>query len=140
MITLAPNSFSNPNLTWETTTQTNFGIDLGLFQNRLNLAVDAYLKKTTDLLLEVDLPATSPIRKIYRNEGEMTNKGLEVNIDSRNLTGEFTWNTNFNISFNRNELTKLTLQKIYDGALINNVTSENVVRLTEGQPLGSSGA
>ncbi len=136
MITLAPNSFSNPNLTWETTTQTNFGIDLGLFQNRLNLAVDAYLKKTTDLLLEVDLPATSPIRKIYRNEGEMTNKGLEVNIDSRNLTGEFTWNTNFNISFNKNELTKLTLQKIYDGALINNVTSENVVRLTEGQPLG----
>ena len=132
MITLTPNSFSNPNLTWETTTQSNIGLDIALFKNRLSLAVDAYLKKTTDLLMDVPLPATSPVPSIYRNEGEMTNKGLEFSVDSRNLTGNFEWNTNFNISFNRNELTKLSLQKVY----YYEATSEQVVRITEGQPLG----
>ena len=136
MVTLRPNSFSNPNLTWETTTQSNIGLDLSLFKNRLSLAVDAYLKKTTDLLMDVPLPATSPVPSIYRNEGEMTNKGLEFSVDSRNLTGNFEWNTNFNISFNRNELTKLTLQKVYYYASTSEAITEQVVRITEGQPLG----
>ena len=136
MVTLRPNSFSNPNLTWETTTQSNIGLDLSLFKNRISLAVDAYLKKTTDLLMDVPLPATSPIPSIYRNEGEMTNKGIEFALDTRNLTGDFTWNTNFNISFNRNELTKLTLQKVYYYASTSEATTEQVVRITEGQPLG----
>ena len=136
MITLTPNSFSNPNLTWETTTQSNIGLDIALFKNRLSLAVDAYLKKTTDLLMDVPLPATSPVPSIYRNEGEMTNKGLEFSVDSRNLTGDLEWNTNFNISFNRNELTKLSLQKVYYYASTSEATSEQVVRITEGQPLG----
>ena len=136
MVTLRPNSFSNPNLTWETTTQSNIGLDLSLFKNRISLAVDAYLKKTTDLLMDVPLPSTSPIPSIYRNEGEMTNKGIEFALDTRNLTGDFTWNTNFNISFNRNELTKLTLQKVYYYATTSDATTEQVVRITEGQPLG----
>ncbi|WP_297891774.1 TonB-dependent receptor [uncultured Capnocytophaga sp.] len=136
MVTLRPNSFSNPNLTWETTTQSNIGLDLSLFKNRISLAVDAYLKKTTDLLMDVPLPSTSPIPSIYRNEGEMTNKGIEFALDTRNLTGDFTWNTNFNISFNRNELTKLTLQKVYYYANTSEATNEQVVRITEGQPLG----
>ena len=136
MVTLRPNSFSNPNLTWETTTQSNIGLDLSLFKNRISLAVDAYLKKTTDLLMDVPLPATSPVPSIYRNEGEMTNKGLEFSVDSRNLTGNFEWNTNFNISFNRNELTKLTLQKVYYYASTSEAITEQVVRITEGQPLG----
>lgn len=136
MVTLRPNSFSNPNLTWETTTQSNIGLDLSLFKNRISLAVDAYLKKTTDLLMDVPLPATSPIPSIYRNEGEMTNKGIEFALDTRNLTGNFEWNTNFNISFNRNELTKLTLQKVYYYASTSEATTEQVVRITEGQPLG----
>ena len=136
MVTLRPNSFSNPNLTWETTTQSNIGLDLSLFKNRISLAVDAYLKKTTDLLMDVPLPSTSPIPSIYRNEGEMTNKGIEFALDTRNLIGDFTWNTNFNISFNRNELTKLTLQKVYYYATTSDATTEQVVRITEGQPLG----
>ena len=136
MVTLRPNSFSNPNLTWETTTQSNIGLDLSLFKNRISLAVDAYLKKTTDLLMDVPLPATSPVPSIYRNEGEMTNKGIEFALDTRNLTGDFTWNTNFNISFNRNELTKLTLQKVYYYASTSEAITEQVVRITEGQPLG----
>ena len=136
MITLTPNSFSNPNLTWETTTQSNIGLDVALFKNRLAFAIDAYIKNTTNLLMEVPLPATSPVPSIYRNEGEMTNKGLEFSVDSRNLTGELEWNTNFNISLNRNKLNKLSLQKVYYYASTSEATSEQVVRITEGQPLG----
>ena len=136
MITLAPNSFSNPNLTWETTTQSNIGLDVALFKNRLAFAIDAYIKNTTNLLMEVPLPATSPVPSIYRNEGEMTNKGIEFSVDSRNLTGELEWNTNFNISLNRNKLNKLSLQKVYYYASTSEATSEQVVRITEGQPLG----
>lgn len=136
LVTIKPSSFSNPNLTWETTTQTNVGLDLALFNNRVSLAVDAYLKKTTDLLMDVPLPATSPIAKIYRNEGEMTNKGLEFSLNTQNFVGEFNWNTNFNISFNKNELTKLSLQKVYFYGRTSEATSEDVVRITEGEPLG----
>ena len=136
MITLTPNSFSNPNLTWETTTQSNIGLDVALFKNRLAFAIDAYIKNTTNLLREVPLPATSPVPSIYRNEGEMTNKGIEFSVDSRNLTGELEWNTNFNISLNRNKLNKLSLQKVYYYASTSEATSEQVVRITEGQPLG----
>ncbi|MDO5105885.1 TonB-dependent receptor [Capnocytophaga sp.] len=135
-VSLTPSSFSNPDLTWEKTTQTNFGIDIALFNNRLSLSADAYYKKTTDLLMNVDLPATSPIPSIYRNEGEMENKGLEFSLDSRNLVGQFNWNTNFNISFNRNKLTSLKLQKIYYYAPTSEATNERVVRLEEGKPLG----
>ena len=136
MITLTPNSFYNPNLTWETTTQSNIGFDVALFKNRLAFAIDAYIKNTTNLLMEVPLPATSPVPSIYRNEGEMTNKGIEFSVDSRNLTGELEWNTNFNISLNRNKLNKLSLQKVYYYASTSEATSEQVVRITEGQPLG----
>lgn len=136
MVTLTPNSFSNPDLTWETTTQTNIGLDLALFKNRLSLAIDAYYKKTTDLLMDVPLPATSPIPNIYRNEGEMINKGLEFALNTQNFVGAFDWSTSFNISFNRNELTKLSLQKIYYYGNTSESTSEQVVRIAEGQPLG----
>ena len=124
MITLTPNSFSNPNLTWETTTQSNIGLDVALFKNRLAFAIDAYIKNTTNLLMEVPLPATSPVPSIY------------FSVDSRNLTGELEWNTNFNISLNRNKLNKLSLQKVYYYASTSEATSEQVVRITEGQPLG----
>ncbi|MFK8268663.1 SusC/RagA family TonB-linked outer membrane protein [Capnocytophaga cynodegmi] len=137
LVTISPTSFSNPGLTWETTTQSNIGIDIALFNNRLALTADAYLKRTTDLLMNVPLPATSPYPFVYRNEGEMTNKGLEFGINSRNFVGEdFNWNTSFNISFNRNKLEKLTLQKVYYYARTSERTNEYVVRMQEGMPLG----
>ncbi|GIM50809.1 SusC/RagA family TonB-linked outer membrane protein [Capnocytophaga stomatis] len=137
LVTISPTSFSNPDLTWETTTQSNIGIDIALFNNRLALTADAYLKRTTDLLMNVPLPATSPYPFVYRNEGEMTNKGLEFGINSRNFVGEdFNWNTAFNISFNRNKLEKLTLQKVYYYARTSERTNEYVVKMQEGMPLG----
>lgn len=136
MVTLKPSSFSNPDLTWETTTQTNIGLDLTVLKNRLTFTADAYYKKTKDLLMDVPLPGTSSIANIYRNEGEMENKGMEFSVESRNLTGKFSWDTQFNISLNRNKVTKLSLQKVYYYAATSEGTNEKVVRMAEGQPLG----
>lgn len=136
LVTLTPSSFSNPDLKWETTTQTNIGLDFSILRNRINLIFDAYYKRTTDLLMNIPLPATSPIPSIYRNEGEMENRGIEFSLDTRNFIGDFSWDTQFNISFNRNKLTKLTLQKVYYYARTSEATSEDVVRIEEGQPLG----
>lgn len=131
------NSLRNPDLTWETTTQTNIGADLTLLNNRLTLGIDWYYKKTTDMLMNTSLPAgSSPATSIIRNEGEMTNKGFEFMVNSRNLTGVFGWSSDFNISFNRNELTRLVLSPVYNDARTSDNLNEFVVRNQVGQPLG----
>ncbi len=132
-----PSSLRATDLKWETTTQTNVGIDFSALQNRLTLTLDYYHKKTTDMLMEVTLPAGSAAaNKITRNEGEMTNKGFEFGVSSKNLTGELLWNTDFNISFNRNRLDKLVFTKIYNDAVTNNFVNEAVVRNEPGRALG----
>lgn len=132
-----PSSLRATDLKWETTTQTNVGIDFSALQNRLTLTLDYYHKKTTDMLMEVTLPAGSAAaNKITRNEGEMTNKGFEFGVSSKNLTGELLWNTDFNISFNRNRLDKLVFTKIYNDAVTNNFVNEAAVRNEPGRALG----
>lgn len=127
-----------PDLTWETTSQTNIGIDATLFRDRLTIAMDAYYKYTTDMLMYVSLPSgAAAASNIVRNEGEMTNRGFELALNSRNFTGDFSWDTQFNISFNRNELKKLTLQQIYyDGETTDALHQMRVVRNEPGRPLG----
>ena len=113
-LAISPYSAANKELTWEKTTQWNAGLDLTLFDSRLIFAFDLYYKKTTDLLLTVNLPDNVNLPGgITRNDGEMSNKGLEVSVSSQNFKNKFKWNTDFNISFNRNKLTKLGLNKIY---------------------------
>ena len=124
-------------LTWETTTQANIGIDLTILKNRLTFNMDYYYKKTTDMLMYVSLPTgAAAASTITRNEGEMENRGFELGINSRNFVGEFTWDTDFNISFNKNKLTKLSLQKIYTAATTCESVNEDVVRNEPGRPLG----
>lgn len=126
-------------LKWETTTQTNVGIDFTALNNRLNVTLDYYFKKTTDMLMEVTMPSTgaSSIDKIQRNEGEMENKGFEIAINSRNLQGELTWDTDFNISFNKNKLTKLRTKPLYDDAKTSDHVNANVVYNRPGKALSS---
>ena len=77
-------------LKWETTSQTNIGLDLTVLNNRLTFSMDYYYKKTTDMLMNVSLPAgAAATTSITRNEGEMTNKGFEFAINSHNLTASF---------------------------------------------------
>ncbi|MCL7988772.1 TonB-dependent receptor [Sphingobacterium sp. lm-10] len=124
-------------LTWETTTQTNLGVDFTGFDNRLTVNLDVYHKYTRDMLMYVTLPSGASVAgSLVRNEGEMLNRGLEVNVNSRNLVQNFVWTTDFNISFNRNRLEKLELQQIYNTANTAEVVNEPVVRNTPGQPLG----
>lgn len=131
-----PAGLRTPDLSWETTTQSNVGIDFAGFNNRLNVTVDYYHKKTKDMLMYASLPAGNTASTIARNEGEMTNKGFELTVGSKNLNGDFTWNTDFNISFNRNKLDKVELQKIYYAAKTSEVVNDYVVRNEPGRALG----
>jgi len=104
---LIQSTIPNPDLTWEKATQTNFGIELGLFNNRLFLLADYYETKNTDLLLFVSIPSVSGFETTLQNIGEVENKGFEMALRTRNLVGEFTWETNFNFSTNKNEVLSL---------------------------------
>lgn len=102
-----PTAVSNENLKWESTSSTNIGVDLGLLQNRISLTVDAYKNITSDLLFQVNLPPYAGIPSQIQNVGKVENKGLEFTVYTKNLTGNFAWNTDFNISINRNKILEL---------------------------------
>lgn len=137
VVNINPANMRNRDLTWETTTQSNIGIDITLLKSRITFTADAYYKYTTNLLMNVPLPGGLDFSNIYRNEGEMENRGFEFALNTRNIENkDFNWTTDFNMSFNRNKVTKLSLQKIYYFANTSEATSENVVRMTEGKPLG----
>ncbi|WP_428664759.1 SusC/RagA family TonB-linked outer membrane protein [Runella sp.] len=105
---VVPNSLANDVLTWEQSVQTNLGLDLSLFQNRLSFTFDAYRAHKKNLLLNVILPAASGFSSSLQNIGEVENKGLELTINSQNIAkGAFQWNTDFNISWNRNKVLAL---------------------------------
>ncbi|NQX39136.1 TonB-linked outer membrane protein, SusC/RagA family [Pedobacter steynii] len=107
---VAAGSLSNADLSWESTTQTNLGLDFGLFKDRINVVVDAYRKVTNDLIFKLELPYSSGFSRTFgANIGQMRNDGLEFQVNSRNLLGKFSWTTDFNISFNRNKITHLPL-------------------------------
>jgi TonB-linked SusC/RagA family outer membrane protein len=126
----------NRDLRWEKTTQYNLGLDLSLFNSRLTAEFDVYYKKTTDLLLGIQLPNDVGVSLPLRNDGEMTNKGFEFNLNGRILTGDFKWDAGLNMSFNRNELSKLGLTKQFTMAWIESNGSD-IIMLREGLPFGS---
>ncbi len=127
-------NIGNRDLTWETTTQTNVGIDFAVLDNKLTFTLDGYYKYTRDLLMNVPMPDPNP--SLFRNEGEMSNWGLEFALSSVNFNRKgFRWTTDFNISMNRNRLEKLDLQQVYYYASTSEALSESVVRMTPGQPL-----
>ncbi|RTQ50101.1 TonB-dependent receptor [Hymenobacter gummosus] len=116
-------------LTWENTAQADIGLEFGFLNDRIAGEVDVYHKKTTDLLLDQQLPYTGGYQLVQRNLGTLVNKGIEVSLNTRNLDGAFKWNTNFNISINRNKVTDLAGQELISG-------SRNLGRVREGQPIG----
>ena len=101
-------NLANDDLTWETTNQFNFGIDLGLFDSKLNFTVDMYHKVTSDLLQYVQLPPSNGYVSRVDNFGEVENKGIEFNVNSVLVENDdFDWDINANIGLNRNNLNKL---------------------------------
>lgn len=129
-------TYGNPDLKWETTDQTNIGIDLAMFNSRIVFNVDAYIKKTKDLILNVQLPATAPLPYIQTNAGKIENKGVEFNLHTVNIAKKLRWDTDLNFSLNRNKVTELTYPGPYFfGATYSN--NEYVSMVQVDQALGT---
>lgn len=96
-------------LKWETTTTYNVGIDYGFFNNRISGSVDAYLRKTKDLLSKIPIAAgTNFSNVLFTNVGDMENKGIDFTLNLRPIqTSDFNWNISYNLNYNKNEITKL---------------------------------
>ena len=105
----SPSKMENVNLKWETTEQWNVGLDFSVFDSRIKLTADWYLKNTRDLLLQATLPSSSGFTSAMLNIGSMQNQGCEFTLDLVPIQKKnFTWNMNFNIAMNRNKVTALT--------------------------------
>lgn len=100
----------NPDLTWETTTSWNAGLDFGFLNNRITGSIEYYKRKTTDLLAYVAVPAgSSTTNMLNRNIGSLENYGVEFNIAAKPIvTNDFTWTLSYNVGWNHNEITELT--------------------------------
>ena len=121
-------------LKWETTNQFDIGLDIAFLNNRVNLTVDAYYKKTKDLLLDKLIPMSSGFSRIQANYGNVTNKGLEISghfipVKARN----FLWSIDANISFNRNKVGGLDADQYSDVAW----GIENMFLVRNGEPIGT---
>ena len=108
VVTLYPTSMGNSQLMWEETLAMNFGLDWGLFKNRLNITAEAYKMKTTNMLMDRGLPTLTGYSKVKANLGQVDNKGLEITINSVNLnTKNLRWTSDLTFSLNRNKIKHL---------------------------------
>ena len=132
---LAPSSLENAELKWETTREFNAGVDVTLFDGRVNMTGDYYQKRTVDLLLNRPITGTSGFTNIFANVGEVENRGWEFFVSTVNVEaaspGGFEWVTDFNISANRNEVLALADDEPFNGG------TRSVNRVEVGQPLGA---
>ncbi|KAF0131876.1 MAG: tonb-dependent receptor [Bacteroidetes bacterium] len=128
---IAPTQLPNPDLKWETTMQTGFGVDLGLLNDRITLIADLYYNHTRDLLLDRPLPPSTGYSAITSNIGELENKGIEIVLNTENISQKaFTWKSSLNFAANRNKVLKL-----YDGQPIDD-QGRGGNRVQEGEPIG----
>lgn len=135
-----PSELANANLVWETTVSRNLGLDIGLFNDRLQISADAYKNTTSDLLVNVPVPTSSGYTQQIQNVGATSNKGIELQINGTPVVNRnFTWRANFNISFNKNNIE--TLGKYQDFFLFSsgwggaNQPADYLVK--PGQPVGT---
>jgi TonB-linked SusC/RagA family outer membrane protein len=104
----APSSLANPDLRWEKNTTRNFGIDLSMLKNRVQLTFDFYKNSAQDLLLAVAIPPTTGYTSQLQNIGATSNRGVEIQLGAVPIQKkDFTWNSNFNIAFNKNRVESL---------------------------------
>jgi TonB-dependent starch-binding outer membrane protein SusC len=105
---IAPIQLANPDLKWETTTQYDAGLDLGLFKNRISLVFDAYYKKTTDLLLNVPFPLYTGYASVLENVGSVENKGIEISLNADIVRSkDLIWHANIVFAKNENKVLSL---------------------------------
>ena len=130
-------NLANDDLTWETTDQFNFGIDIGLLDSKLNFTVDLYHKLTSDLLQNVQLPVSNGYTSRVDNFGEVENKGIDLNINSIILEKEdFSWDINANIGINKNKLVELNSNLDFQLGPSIGFSQAYPILFMVGQPLG----
>ena len=135
---LISTTLSNPDIHWETVTQTNIGFDAALFDSRVMLTVDAYLKKTSDMLVKASIPITSGFEDTsttYTNAGKVTNKGIEVSLHTINFKESHAhpgWETTLSYTYNRNKIDDLNSSVPY---YINQINNSYVTMLAKGYPI-----
>lgn len=127
-------NLGNRDLKWETTAQWDAGLDVGLFGNRITLALDYYLKTTSDLLLNADIPTSTGFAVNAMNVGKVRNQGFEITLQTENVkTKRFRWTTDFNISFNRNKVLELANNQ---ESLVSVIAYSNAYITKVGKPMG----
>lgn len=124
-----PSQLASPNLSWESTTQLDGGIEYGFFDNRISGEFDVYQKRTTGLALSQPVPGTSGFSNLFANVGSLQNRGVEFSLITRNFVGDFSWTTSFNAAINRNKILDLAGPDILG-------SSTGISRAQVGQPLG----
>jgi TonB-linked SusC/RagA family outer membrane protein len=133
---VVPLNVPNPDIKWETTQETNLGVDVGMWGGRLQTVLNVYYNKTSDLLLTRPYPFTTGFGGIADNIGEMENKGIELSISSVNLDGPLRWTTTLNASRNENKVLFLADSiPLYRGYSGEGVDATNIIK--EGEPLGT---
>ncbi len=135
--TMAPSFYQigNPEITWETTTNWNFGLEFALFDNRLSGSIDGYYKRTNDLLFWLNIPESQGSRGYWGNIGDISNAGIEVVLNGTVVkTRDINWNINLNFAHNATNIISLPESKKIYGGFDN---SENNINMwyEEGKPL-----
>jgi len=128
----APDNIANPDVRWESSFQSNIGIDLGLFNNRIEFIADYYVKKADGMLLPALLPTTAgSLNPPFVNIGEIENRGIELALNTANITGKFSWRSSINFTKNKNEVISLGST----GNLVGLIQRIPVTRTVEGMPI-----
>ncbi len=140
--TVRPDKY-NPELTWETTTTWNAGLDFAFLNNRITANIDGYYRKTTDLIQEVTIPALMNLaQRMAQNIGSLENYGVEFSIGAKPIvTKDFTWDIQYNVAWNHNEITELIGGDddyiVQSGGTISRGTATHVQAHKVGQPANS---
>lgn len=141
VVGVASNNIPNPNLAWESTQSFDFGLDLGLFKDRISFVADYYRKTTSDLLLNVAIPQSSGFSTILLNAGKVQNHGLELSLNTKNIENtDFSWSTTINYSTNKNKVVDMNgTNDVLVGStgayIVTNGLAPSILRI--GEPIGS---
>lgn len=133
---VVPTVMPNQNVQWEEQQQMNIGFDATILNQRVDLTVDAYLKKTNKMLVPMSVPVSTGYSDVYVpsiNAGKMENKGIEVTVNTRNLTGKLTWNSSLNVSFNQNKVLSINDTIPMSSGSIG--LNQNLALIQAGQPV-----
>ena len=136
VVTFEPSRLANPDLKWETTAQYNIGLDMAFFKSRLAVSMEYFYKYTSDMLFNRPIAASTGYTQRLENVGDISNRGFELTLNTRNIEVPFIWNTTFNLGTLRNRVENLggIPDMIHTSA---GQTTSQIAIIREGEPLNS---